>query len=165
MFFSGETGTQGKQYLCGSYVRLSQDDGDKEESNSIVNQKNLIRDFMHKHPEFTLVKEYADDGYSGVNFDRPAFQEMMDDVKAGRINCIIVNTWSRFFRSWVSVSLPSTTMWIPGALRPMRSSLFCPSKTCSTIPTARIFPQRYVLSWQSSERMAILSAALPATVT
>lgn len=42
MFFSGETGTQGKQYLCASYVRLSQDDGDKEESNSIVNQKNLM---------------------------------------------------------------------------------------------------------------------------
>ena len=101
MFFSGETGTQGKQYLCGSYVRLSQDDGDKEESNSIVNQKNLIRDFMHKHPEFTLVKEYADDGYSGVNFDRPAFQEMMDDVKAGRINCIIVKDLSRFGRNYI----------------------------------------------------------------
>ena len=101
MFFSGETGTQGKQYLCASYVRLSQDDGDKEESNSIVNQKNLIRDFMHKHPEFTLVKEYADDGYSGVNFDRPAFQEMMDDVKAGRINCIIVKDLSRFGRNYI----------------------------------------------------------------
>lgn len=101
MFFSGETGTQGKQYLCASYVRLSQDDGDKEESNSIVNQKNLIRDFMHKHPEFTLVREYADDGYSGVNFDRPAFQEMMDDVKAGRINCIIVKDLSRFGRNYI----------------------------------------------------------------
>lgn len=101
MFFSGETGTQGKQYLCASYVRLSQDDGDKEESNSIVNQKSLIRDFMHKHPEFTLVKEYADDGYSGVNFDRPAFQEMMDDVKAGRINCIIVKDLSRFGRNYI----------------------------------------------------------------
>ena len=101
MFFSGETGTQGKQYLCASYVRLSQDDGDKEESNSIVNQKSLIRDFMHKHPEYTLIREYADDGYSGVNFDRPAFQEMMDDVKAGRINCIIVKDLSRFGRNYI----------------------------------------------------------------
>lgn len=101
MFFSGEPGTQGKQYLCASYVRLSQDDGDKEESNSIVNQKSLIRDFMHKHPEYTLVREYADDGYSGVNFDRPAFQEMMDDVKAGRINCIIVKDLSRFGRNYI----------------------------------------------------------------
>ena len=101
MFFSGETGTQGKQYLCASYVRLSQDDGDKEESNSIVNQKNLIRDFMHKHPEFTLVREYADDGYSGVNFDRPAFQEIMDDVKAGHITCIVVKDLSRFGRNYI----------------------------------------------------------------
>lgn len=62
MFFSGETGTQGKQYLCASYVRLSQDDGDKEESNSIVNQKNLIFPHWKNHfvcmfqglPEFHL---------------------------------------------------------------------------------------------------------------
>ena len=46
-------------------------------------------------------KEYADDGYSGVNFDRPAFQEMMDDVKAGRINCIIVKDLSRFGRNYI----------------------------------------------------------------
>ena len=101
MFFPGEASTQDKKYLCSSYARLSQDDGDKEESNSIVNQKNLIRDFMRKHPEFTLVKEYSDDGYSGVNFDRPAFQEMMADVKAGRINCIIVKDLSRFGRNYI----------------------------------------------------------------
>lgn len=101
MFFPGEASTQDKKYLCSSYARLSQDDGDKEESNSIVNQKSLIRDFMRKHPEFTLVKEYSDDGYSGVNFDRPAFQEMMADVKAGRINCIIVKDLSRFGRNYI----------------------------------------------------------------
>lgn len=101
MFFPGEASTQDKKYLCASYARLSQDDGDKEESNSIVNQKNLIRDFMHKHPEFTLVREYADDGYSGVNFDRPAFQEMMDDVKAGHITCIVVKDLSRFGRNYI----------------------------------------------------------------
>lgn len=101
MFFPGEASTQDKKYLCASYARLSQDDGDKEESNSIVNQKSLIRDFMRKHLEFTLVKEYSDDGYSGVNFDRPAFQEMMADVKAGRINCIIVKDLSRFGRNYI----------------------------------------------------------------
>ena len=55
MFFSGEKTLPEKNYLCASYTRLSQDDGDKEESNSIVNQKSLIRDFMNNHPEFTLV--------------------------------------------------------------------------------------------------------------
>lgn len=101
MFFSENTSTQEKKYLCASYVRLSQDDGDKEESNSIVNQKNLIRDYMKRHPEFTLVKEYPDDGYSGVNFERPAFQEMMEDVKNHRINCIIVKDLSRFGRNYI----------------------------------------------------------------
>lgn len=101
MFISGDLSTPGKKYLCASYVRLSQDDGDKEESNSIVNQKNLIRDYLSKHPEFTLVKEYPDDGYSGVNFDRPAFQEMMEDVKNHRINCIIVKDLSRFGRNYI----------------------------------------------------------------
>lgn len=101
MFFSGELSAPEKKYLCASYVRLSQDDGDKEESNSIVNQKNLIRDYLSKHPEFTLVKEYPDDGYSGVNFDRPAFQEMMEDVKNHRINCIIVKDLSRFGRNYL----------------------------------------------------------------
>ena len=101
MFFSGENSTQEKKYLCASYVRLSQDDGDKEESNSIINQKNLIRDYLKKHPEFTLVKEYPDDGYSGVNFERPAFQEMMEDVRNQRINCIIVKDLSRFGRNYI----------------------------------------------------------------
>lgn len=101
MFLSESNSTQEKRYLCASYVRLSQDDGDKEESNSIINQKNLIRDYMKKHPEFTLVKEYPDDGYSGVNFERPAFQEMMEDVKNHRINCIIVKDLSRFGRNYI----------------------------------------------------------------
>lgn len=53
------------------YTRLSRDDGDKAESNSITSQKEIIRDYVRRHPEFVIVKEYADDGYSGVNFERP----------------------------------------------------------------------------------------------
>ena len=69
------------------YARLSRDDGDKLESDSIINQKALIRDFLSKHPEIHAVSEKTDDGYSGVNFDRPAFQEMMEDIRSGKINC------------------------------------------------------------------------------
>ena len=56
------------------YTRLSRDDGDKAESNSITSQKEIIRDYVRRHPEFVIVKEYADDGYSGVNFERPGFK-------------------------------------------------------------------------------------------
>ena len=97
-----------KIWLCASYVRLSKEDektgmGVKDESNSIANQKALIRDYMDSHPEFVLVREYADDGYSGVNFDRPQFQEMMEDVKNKKINCIIVKDLSRFGRNYIEV--------------------------------------------------------------
>ena len=83
------------------YLRLSREDGDKEESNSISGQRDLIRDYMRKHPE---LKEYAvrvDDGFSGSSFDRPAFKEMMDDIKSGKTNCVIVKDLSRFGRNYL----------------------------------------------------------------
>lgn len=92
---------QNKPFLCASYTRLSQDDGKKEESNSIVNQKYMIRDYISDHSEFTLVQEYSDDGYSGTNFDRPGFRAMMEAVKQGQVNCIIVKDLSRFGRNYI----------------------------------------------------------------
>ena len=74
---------------CG-YVRLSREDGDKEESNSVTGQKDLIRDFLSRHPELRECDMKVDDGYTGSNFDRPAFQKMMEAVRAGKINCIVV---------------------------------------------------------------------------
>lgn len=112
MFFSASSQKSENQdsriWLCGSYVRLSKEDEDtgmgvKDESNSIANQKALIRDYMDGHPEFVPVKEYADDGYSGVTFDRPQFQEMMEDIKNKKINCIIVKDLSRFGRNYIEV--------------------------------------------------------------
>ena len=83
------------------YLRLSREDGDKEESNSIAGQRDLIRDYMRKHPE---LREYAvrvDDGFSGSSFDRPAFKEMMADIRAGKTNCVIVKDLSRFGRNYL----------------------------------------------------------------
>ena len=82
---------------CG-YVRLSREDGDKGESNSVTGQKDLIRDYFNRHPELRECGMKVDDGYTGSNFDRPAFQEMMAEVKAGKINCIVVKDLSRFGR-------------------------------------------------------------------
>ena len=76
-----------------SYNRLSREDGDKMESDSIRNQKDLISDYA-KQKGIRIVEEYVDDGYSGTNFDRPAFQRMMEDVKKKKINCIIVKAVS-----------------------------------------------------------------------
>ena len=82
--------TETKIWNATLYLRLSRDDGDKEESNSITGQRELLRDFIRTRPE---LREYAvriDDGFTGSNFERPSFKKMLEDVKAGRTNCIIV---------------------------------------------------------------------------
>mgnify|MGYP002529692417 CR=1 FL=1 len=93
--------TETKIWNATLYLRLSRDDGDKEESNSITGQRELLRDFIRTRPEF---REYAvriDDGFTGSNFDRPSFKKMLEDVKAGRTNCIIVKDLSRFGRNYL----------------------------------------------------------------
>ena len=95
-----------KIYYAAIYLRLSKEDGDlssgeKKESNSIANQRKLIEDYLSRNPEITLVQEFCDDGYTGANFDRPDFQRMMEQVKTGKINCIIVKDLSRFGRDYI----------------------------------------------------------------
>ena len=64
-----------KVYRTAIYARLSKDDGDKVESNSIVSQKALCEEYIKNHKDLELVETFVDDGYSGVNFDRPAFKK------------------------------------------------------------------------------------------
>lgn len=95
-----------KIYQTAIYLRLSREDGDVAEgnklvSNSITNQKVLIMDFLKSHPELKVQTVYADDGYSGVNFDRPDFQRMIGDIRSGVINCVIVKDLSRFGRNYI----------------------------------------------------------------
>lgn len=88
-------------YYADAYLRISKEEEDKVESNSIVNQKALIKQFLNSNPNIHLYKERIDDGYTGVNFERPAFQAMMEDIKSGRINCVIVKDLSRFGRNYI----------------------------------------------------------------
>lgn len=90
-----------ENYKACIYARLSKDDGDKPESDSIGNQKALVRDFLKAHPEIRVVSEQADDGYSGVNFERPGFKKMMEDIRAGKVDCVIVKDLSRFGRNYI----------------------------------------------------------------
>lgn len=78
LFFYKE---KNKDIRAAAYLRLSIEDGDKAESNSIGNQRELIRDFAAERPGLYLVEEYADDGYTGTNFERPGFKRMMEDVE------------------------------------------------------------------------------------
>ena len=84
------------------YCRLSRDDGTETESNSIGNQKKMLTQ-KAKELGLTNTKYYVDDGYTGTNFNRPAFQELLDDVEMGYISVVIVKDLSRLGRDYVSV--------------------------------------------------------------
>ena len=95
-----------KVYQAAIYLRLSKEDGDvaaggRSESNSISNQKDLIMDYVGKHPEIHVHSVRVDDGYSGVDFNRPNFQQMLDDIRTGSVDCVIVKDLSRFGRNYI----------------------------------------------------------------
>lgn len=91
------------------YLRLSLSDGDlgknnKDESNSIENQRLLLQSFVESMDELDgEVREYIDDGYSGTNFNRPAFQDMIEDAKKGKVDVLLVKDLSRLGRDYIGV--------------------------------------------------------------
>lgn len=89
-----------KKWKVAIYLRLSKDDGDKLESNSITNQKDLINEYLKDYKDVKIVTTKIDDGYSGSNFERPAFLEMMEEIKKGQVNCVVVKDLSRFGRNF-----------------------------------------------------------------
>ena len=93
-----------KTYKATAYLRLSYTGDHSAESDSVANQRRLIADFVAQRPEIQLVTERVDDGYSGILFDRPAFQEMMADIKNGAVNCVIVKDLSRLGREHIETS-------------------------------------------------------------
>lgn len=82
-----------RTYRAGLYLRLSKEDGDKEESNSIESQRNILLRYLDDSNEIEYVKEYVDDGYTGTNFNRPGFRSMLSDLQKGIINCILVKDY------------------------------------------------------------------------
>ena len=88
-------------YKVGIYLRISNDDGDKIESNSIISQRSIIENFVNKQEDMLIYKEYRDDGYTGTNFNRPAFEQLLCDIENRTINCVIVKDLSRLGRNYV----------------------------------------------------------------
>lgn len=84
------------------YTRLSREDGDKPESDSIANQRSLLESFAAQQPDLEVAGQYSDDGFTGTNFQRPDFQRMIADIEAGKVNCVIVKDLSRFGRDYIT---------------------------------------------------------------
>ena len=89
-----------KPWKAALYIRLSREDGDKVESNSITSQREILKEYLKLHPDIELHDFYIDDGWSGTNFDRPGFIRMMEDIYSGDVNCVIVKDLSRFGRNY-----------------------------------------------------------------
>ncbi|MEG0576810.1 MAG: recombinase family protein [Bacilli bacterium] len=83
------------------YIRLSKEDGDKEESDSVGNQRRLLTEYISKKEDLELYDTYIDDGYTGTNFKRPSFQQMITDIESRKVNCVIVKDLSRFGRDYI----------------------------------------------------------------
>ena len=92
------------------YERLSRDDDLTGESNSIINQKKYLEDYARRNG-FGNSRHFTDDGFSGVNFNRPGFQALIKEVEAGNVATIIVKDMSRLGRNYLQVGFYTETLW------------------------------------------------------
>ena len=90
-----------KIYKTGIYARLSREDADRMESNSIQSQRAICLAYIEGHDDLELVDTYIDDGETGSNTDRPGFQRMLQDMRSGRIDCAVSKDLSRFSRNYI----------------------------------------------------------------
>ena len=99
MDFSNQN-MRNKTFKAGIYIRLSREDGDRLESESVLNQRNILHRYI-KENQHILVNEYIDDGYSGTSFDRPDFNRMIQDIEEKKINMVITKDLSRLGRDYI----------------------------------------------------------------
>lgn len=86
------------------YLRLSKEDEDiRDESNSILNQRAMLKEYVRKNFKHYELKEFVDDGFSGTNFLRPGVTEMLNQVRDGEIHCVVVKDFSRFSRDYIEL--------------------------------------------------------------
>ena len=92
-------------FHAAAYLRLSRDDDSEYaewgESNSIRSQRDFIRNYVSGQKDIEIYDYYVDDGWSGVDFERPSFCRMMEDIRTGRVDCVIVKDLSRFGRDYI----------------------------------------------------------------
>ena len=102
--------TENNEKMTILYARLSQDDGNKGDSNSIVNQRQMLEDFAKKQ-NFRNLAFLSDDGISGTTFERPAFKQAFDLVQSGKVANFVVKDLSRFGRDYLKVGMFTEVMF------------------------------------------------------
>ncbi|MCI8760847.1 MAG: recombinase family protein [Clostridia bacterium] len=106
-YSSNENIVSKKIWSVALYIRLSQEDAnngtEKQESNSVTSQKTLLKEFIEEHDDLIVYDTYIDDGFTGTDFNRPSFQRLLEDMRNGKINCVIVKDLSRLGRNYIEV--------------------------------------------------------------
>ena len=162
-----------ENYRVACYERLSREDGDKLESDSILTQQHILEDYLRGHPEFDIVDHYIDDGYTGTNFNRPSFKRMIKDIEDGKVNCVIVKDLSRFGRDYIDCGF-YLERWFPEhsvrfiAINDREDSLNGPYSML--LPMKNIYNAQYARDISEapcapSSAEGILSVPLPPTDT
>lgn len=99
-----ETPVQAVAFKTAAYVRLSIEDSGKPGADTIETQTALLLAYIDRMTDAELVDIYCDNGCTGTNFKRPEFERMMEDVRRGKINCIVVKDLSRFGRTYLETN-------------------------------------------------------------
>lgn len=89
-----------QEYNVALYIRLSKEDGDKEESESVTNQRKILRTYAEENG-YKIYDEYVDDGFTGTNFNRPGFRRMISDIENKKVNMVITKTLARLGRDYI----------------------------------------------------------------
>ena len=92
------------------YERLSRDDEQAGESNSILNQKKYLEEYA-RQKGMRNIRHFCDDGYSGVSFNRPGFAALLEEIEAGRVENLLVKDLSRLGRNYLQVGYYTETLW------------------------------------------------------
>ena len=94
-----------KGYKTAIYVRLSREDERKIASESVENQMEFLKDFVEKDSSLVMAGEYVDRHVTGTKFDRPEFNRMIDDIRSGKIDCVVVKDLSRLGRNYLEAGV------------------------------------------------------------
>lgn len=145
------------------YVRLSKEDGDKIESDSITSQKDILSEFVNHKDDIKISDFYIDDGWSGANFERPEFSRMMSDIYAKKVNCVIVKDLSRFGRNYADSSRYIDDIFVKLNIRfiALNSGVdtVCehtnPATQCITVGIQNVINESYIANTSVSIRGAL----------
>ena len=99
-------------YNTAIYIRLSIEDSGTNRSETIETQQYMVEQFVNAQQDMKLYSVYKDNGFTGTNFQRPAFEQMMDDVRDRKIDCIVVKDLSRFGRNYIETGYYLEKIWI-----------------------------------------------------